>query len=77
MRELIKSMKDYILKVKDKIYFEEILHIGLVIATAIGSAKAHSSTYGSECAHCKFSPIWCICIFIFFYITTMIVDWYV
>jgi len=72
--ELLKNIHKDILFIKDKIHYDVLLHIGIVIFTAVASAHAHS-TYYDEGKMVGINRLWTVGIFVFFYSIAMLVEW--
>ena len=72
--ELFKNIHKDILFIKDKIHYDVLLHIGIVIFTAVASAHAHS-TYYDEGKMAGINRLWTVGIFVFFYSIAMLVEW--
>tara|TARA_Y100000589_G_scaffold321930_1_gene354058 strand:- start:2210 stop:2455 length:246 start_codon:yes stop_codon:yes gene_type:complete len=71
---IFKNIHSEILYVKDKIHYDLLLHIGIVIFTAVASAHAHS-TYYEEGKFEGMNRFITIIIFIFFYSVGMLIEW--
>jgi len=69
-----KNIHKDILYIKDKIHYDLILHIGIVIFTAVASAHAHS-TYYDEGKLVGINRITTVVIFLFFYCMGMLIEW--
>ena len=70
----IKTVHTDILYIKNKIHYDLLLHIGVVIFTAIASAHAHT-TYYDEGKLVGVNRFTTIIIFIFFYSIGMLIEW--
>lgn len=72
--ELLKNIHKDILYIKNKIHYDVLLHIGIVIFTAVASAHAQS-TYYDEGKMVGVNRLWTVGIFIFFYSIAMLIEW--
>tara|TARA_B110001450_G_C17288063_1_gene346272 strand:+ start:193 stop:438 length:246 start_codon:yes stop_codon:yes gene_type:complete len=72
--DIAKNMHTNVLFIKNKIHYDLLLHIGIIIFTAIASSHAHA-TYYNEGKMQGINRIWTIGIFIFFYCGGMIIEW--
>lgn len=72
--ELLKHIHKDILFIKDKIHYDLLLHIGIIIFTAVASAHAHA-TYYEEGKFEGMNRFITIIIFVFFYSIAMLVEW--
>ena len=72
--ELFKNIHKDILFIKNKIHYDVLLHIGIVIFTSVASAHAQS-TYYVEGKMPGINRLWTVGIFIFFYSIAMLIEW--
>ena len=71
---IAKSIHKNILYIKNIIHYEMLLHIGIIIFTAVASAHAHS-TYYEEGKIPGINRLVTLAMFIFFYSVTMLIEW--
>jgi hypothetical protein len=72
--DFAKNIDKDILYIKNILHYDVILHIGLIIFTAVASAHTHTSYY-EEGKMPGINRIWAVCIFIVFYAVAMLIDW--
>ena len=71
---MIKNIHEDILYIKNKIQYDLLIHIGIVIFTAVASAHTQSAYYDEGKLE-GINRFWTVGIFIFFYSVAMLIEW--
>ena len=72
--ESAKNIHTIILYIKNKIHYDLLLHIGIIIFAAVASAHTQS-VYYDEGKLPGINRLWTVGIFIFVYSVAMLIEW--
>lgn len=70
----IKNIHKYILYIKNIIHYDILIHIGIIITSAVASAHAQSLYYDEKNME-GINRLWTVGIFICIYSSTMLIEW--